>query len=128
MTTALLPAAPDIQEQVTEIEKALKNEDLDGKSESKSLNVPVKGWSVVENSKAVPAVVTIDDGIYTAVTPVLNGCIAQGDTIEAVLADFKNGLTGLLEAYKSEGMPVPWKADVVLPLNSDNVRIFVVDV
>jgi predicted RNase H-like HicB family nuclease len=82
----------------------------------------------MEGKLAVPVLISSNDHDgYTAVSPVLSGCIAEGNTEEAALEDFKHALAILLKTYASEKMPVPWKCGVVLPL-SEAGHIFVLEV
>ncbi|MCY3021817.1 MAG: type II toxin-antitoxin system HicB family antitoxin [Planctomycetota bacterium] len=77
------------------------------------------------NRHAVPVVLEKGPDGYTATTPVLKGCIAEGDTIQEALRDFKRALNSLLAAYASEHRAVPWKAEP-LRLGEANTRVLTV--
>jgi len=77
----------------------------------------------------IPVILEGNEGEgYTATTPALAGCIAEGDTIEEALGDFELALKALLESYKFEDRSVPWKSVDELPLQEVAIRIFKVAV
>ncbi len=86
-----------------------------------------RGWISPKSERICPVLVEgSDEEGYTATTPILPGCIAEGDSIDEALLDFKIAHLELLKAYKEEGKPVPWKKVDGLPLYNPDVRIFLV--
>ena len=47
------------------------------------------------------------DGNYSAYVPDLPGCVATGDTVEAVECEIRNAIRFHIEGLKEEGLPVP---------------------
>jgi len=62
---------------------------------------------------------------YTATTPALPGCIAEGDTIEEALSDFRTALVALLGAYRAENKDPPWRPVREPRPDHLSVRVFV---
>ena len=55
---------------------------------------------------------------FIITTPILPGCIAEGDNISEAVCNFINTMDALIESYKAEGLPVPWKT---MPLSVCNL-------
>lgn len=48
-----------------------------------------------------------EDGIFVAEVPSLPGCISQGDTRAAALANIREAIEGYLESLRAHGEPIP---------------------
>ena len=48
-----------------------------------------------------------EDGVYVAEVPNLPGCISQGDSRRAAIANIKEAIAGYLESLQAHGDPVP---------------------
>jgi antitoxin HicB len=46
-------------------------------------------------------------GGYTAIVPLLPGCITEGDTKEEALANIKEAIELYIESLRADGEPVP---------------------
>ena len=46
-------------------------------------------------------------GGYTAIVPLLPGCISEGDTREEALANIKDAIELYIESLKVDGEPIP---------------------
>jgi len=46
-------------------------------------------------------------GVFVAEVPSLPGCISQGDTRAAALANIREGITGYLDSLRAHGEPIP---------------------
>ena len=47
------------------------------------------------------------DGNYSAYAPDLPGCVATGDTVQAVEAEIRDAIRFHIEGLKADGLPVP---------------------
>jgi predicted RNase H-like HicB family nuclease len=47
------------------------------------------------------------DGNYSAYVPDLPGCVAAGDTVEAVEREIRDAIRFHIEGLKEDGLPVP---------------------
>ena len=50
---------------------------------------------------------TAEEGGYWAEVPALPGCFAQGDDLDAVLADARDAIAAHLAALRDDGQPLP---------------------
>jgi predicted RNase H-like HicB family nuclease len=48
-----------------------------------------------------------EDGLWVAECPSLPGCVTQGDSREAAVADIREAIEGYIAALKEDGLPVP---------------------
>jgi predicted RNase H-like HicB family nuclease len=48
-----------------------------------------------------------EDGRFVATCPTLPGCISEGDTREAALANIRDAAAGYIASLKKHGEPVP---------------------
>lgn len=48
-----------------------------------------------------------EDGYYVAECPSLPGCISQGNTKDAAIANIKEAIELYVDALKDDGLPVP---------------------
>ncbi len=48
-----------------------------------------------------------EDKYWVAECPSLPGCISQGKTKEAAIANIKEAIEGYIETLKEDGLPVP---------------------
>ncbi|MBN1695415.1 type II toxin-antitoxin system HicB family antitoxin [candidate division WOR-3 bacterium] len=48
-----------------------------------------------------------EDEYWIAECPSLPGCISQGETKEAAIANIKEAIEGYVETLKEDGLPVP---------------------
>lgn len=48
-----------------------------------------------------------EDGYWIAECPSLPGCIAQGETQDAALANIKGAVQAYIEALEADNLPVP---------------------
>ena len=88
-----------------------------------------RGFSVrwFPGTITVPVLIegSVADG-FTATTPVLKGCIAEGDTLDDAIEDFTRALKAVLETYKSRSMDVPWEKPSTLPTDPSRIRVVTV--
>ena len=47
------------------------------------------------------------DGNYSAYVPDLPGCVATGDTVQAVEGEIRDAIRFHIEGLKADGLPVP---------------------
>ena len=47
------------------------------------------------------------DGNYSAYVPDLTGCVATGDTVDAVEAEIREAIRFHIDGLKADGLPVP---------------------
>ena len=87
---------------------------------------PFEWITLKENARAIPYVLEKGPDGYTATTPVLKGCIAEGDTPQQAEEDFVRAVTALLEAYEAEKRDVPWRKGPLVELEDPSVRVFTV--
>lgn len=48
-----------------------------------------------------------EDGVFVATCPALPGCISQGETRQAALANIQDAIAGYLESLRKHGEPIP---------------------
>jgi predicted RNase H-like HicB family nuclease len=48
-----------------------------------------------------------EDGVFVAEVPSLPGCISQGDTRTAALANIREAIEGYLDSLRAHGEPIP---------------------
>jgi len=48
-----------------------------------------------------------EDGVFVATCPALPGCISQGETRQAALANIQDAIAGYLESLRKHGDPIP---------------------
>ena len=48
-----------------------------------------------------------EDGFWVAECPSLPGCVSQGETREAVVANIREAIEGYVLALRDDGLPVP---------------------
>jgi predicted RNase H-like HicB family nuclease len=48
-----------------------------------------------------------EDGRFVATCPTLPGCVSEGDTREAALANIRDAVAGYIASLKKHGEPVP---------------------
>ena len=48
-----------------------------------------------------------EDGYWVVECPSLPGCISQGETREAAIANIKEAIEGYVAALEEDGLPVP---------------------
>ena len=48
-----------------------------------------------------------EDGVFVATCRALPGCISQGKTRQAALANVKDAIAGYLESLRKHGEPIP---------------------
>jgi len=48
-----------------------------------------------------------EDGFWVAECPSLRGCVAQGESREAAVANIREAIEGYVLALKEDGLPVP---------------------
>lgn len=53
-------------------------------------------------------------GGYTAVVPLLPGCISEGDTREEALANIKEAIELYIESLEADGEPIPSEEEAEL--------------
>jgi len=132
MNTATIQENAAVKEQVVRIQAFYLRNEFGEEAESAPKEPPprckskLKWQYVAANRLAIPVVLKKEQGGYTATTPVLKGCIAEGDTIEESLQDFKRALKSLRKAYASERRDVPWSAPSPLRLRDPATRVFTV--
>ena len=55
-----------------------------------------------------------EEGGYWAEVPALDGCFAQGESVEGVLADARGAIMSHLDALREDGQPIPTGRGVLL--------------
>jgi predicted RNase H-like HicB family nuclease len=55
-----------------------------------------------------------EDGGYTALCPAIPGCISEGDTVEAALANIKEAIEVSLESLTARNQPLPDQGLVIV--------------
>lgn len=55
-----------------------------------------------------------DEGGCWADVPALDGCFAQGEALEEVLAEGRAAIASHLEALRADGRPVPSESGIVI--------------
>jgi predicted RNase H-like HicB family nuclease len=53
------------------------------------------------------------DGNYSAYVPDLPGCVATGDTVEAVEREIRDAIRFHIDGLKEDGLPVPQPTSTV---------------
>ena len=48
-----------------------------------------------------------EDAVFVATCPTLPGCISQGETRQAALANIQDAIAGYLESLRKHGDPIP---------------------
>jgi predicted RNase H-like HicB family nuclease len=48
-----------------------------------------------------------EDGFWVAEVPSLPGCVSQGETKEAALANVRDAIDGYLAVLNEDGLPIP---------------------
>ena len=48
-----------------------------------------------------------EDGFWVAECPSLPGCVSQGESREAAVANIREAITGYVLALQDDGLPVP---------------------
>ncbi len=54
-----------------------------------------------------------EDGVYVATVPALPGCISDGSTVEAAMANIKEALQGFIEDMIADGETIPHDIDII---------------
>jgi len=54
-----------------------------------------------------------EDGIYVASVPALPGCISDGSTVEATMANIKEAIQGFIEDMIADGEAIPRDIDII---------------
>lgn len=49
----------------------------------------------------------LEEGGYTVIVPALPGCVTEGDTVEAAIANAQDAIAGYIESLKLAGEPIP---------------------
>lgn len=62
---------------------------------------------------------------FTITTPILPGCVAEGSNISEAVCDFINVMDALVESYRADGIPIPWKMSVTDNILSDEHILFI---
>lgn len=55
-----------------------------------------------------------EEGGYWAEVPALEGCFAQGETLEDLLVEARGAIASHLEALKAEGRPLPDENGIIV--------------
>lgn len=55
-----------------------------------------------------------EEGGYWAEVPALEGCFAQGETVEDVLGDARGAITAHLAALEEDGQSLPEASDILI--------------
>lgn len=55
-----------------------------------------------------------EEGGYWAEVPALEGCFAQGETVEEVLNDARGAITAHLAALEEDGQPLPEESGILI--------------
>jgi len=48
-----------------------------------------------------------EDAVFVATCPALPGCVSQGETRRAALANIQDAIAGYLESLRKHGDPIP---------------------
>jgi predicted RNase H-like HicB family nuclease len=54
-----------------------------------------------------------EDGIYVVTVPALPGCISDGSTVEAAMANIKEAIQGFIEDMIADGEAIPRDIDII---------------
>ncbi len=78
---------------------------------AKVVSGKIEDWQEVSTeSYRIQLLTTQDeDGVYSSVALNLPGAGSCGDTIEQSIANAKEAIKAVLEAYKESGDPIPWE-------------------
>jgi len=52
-----------------------------------------------------------EDGVFVATCPSLPGCVSQGDTRKAAVANIHDAMSGYLESLSAHSEPIPPSID-----------------
>lgn len=64
-----------------------------------------------------------EDGGFSATAPELPGAASQGESESQALSNITEAVEGLIQAYKADGVQIPWKtSDLPKPEESTVVR------
>ena len=74
----------------------------------------IRGARVTEMTDFVVIIHTADEGGYWAEVPALEGCFAQGETVEDALVDARGAIASHLQALRDDGQPVPAPHSVII--------------
>lgn len=64
-----------------------------------------------------------EEGGYWAEVPALEGCFAQGETVEEVIADARSAIASHLAALRENGREVPSGTSILLATVSDRKSV-----
>jgi len=69
-----------------------------------------------EKEMRYPVIVSADleDGGFVAECPALPGCVSEGDTVEAAMANIRDAIEECLRVLKEKGQPTPEPSDTLL--------------
>lgn len=85
-------------------------------------------WSVSRHGEALGYCCDIrlepdECGGYTAYVAQLRGVVSQGEDAESAMKNAIEALTGAIESYRAENMPIPWTAPEPLKPGEQVFRI-----
>lgn len=82
---------------------------LENKSNSTSFVFDSVDWPVQSAYRCHVCIVPEDDGQFLAIALNLPGAASGGKTESDALANVEESIRGLIEVYKENGDPIPWK-------------------
>jgi len=59
-----------------------------------------------------------EEGGYTVTVPSLPGCISEGDTYDAALANIREAISLYLESLQADGSPIPEENHLVVEVET----------
>ena len=72
------------------------------------------GAGMIPTMDFVVVIHSADEGGYWAEVPSLEGCFAQGETVEDTLDDVRSAIASYLEALRADGQPLPDAQSVII--------------
>jgi len=54
------------------------------------------------------------DGGYSVICPAIPGCVSQGDSLDAALANIREAILGCLDVRHEDGLPAPVESPEII--------------
>ncbi|MCL6091308.1 MAG: type II toxin-antitoxin system HicB family antitoxin [Candidatus Thermoplasmatota archaeon] len=58
------------------------------------------------------------EGGFTVTVPALPGCISEGETVDEVIKNIKDAITGYIVSLRKHGEPTPVEMSVEVPIDA----------
>jgi predicted RNase H-like HicB family nuclease len=59
-----------------------------------------------------------EEGGFTVTVPALPGCISEGETVDEVIKNIKDAITGYIASLRKHGEPTPVEMSVEVPIDA----------